>query len=116
MLDGYQRRREELLDTKLTELKTSMQGTVAVDQEEQLDTGGEDMLSFADGDEENVLVLQEGHTQATCITYRTYSHQDRFWDVPKDFTFPTGVRVDTGWKMWIGGLPGNETMDPTGTA
>lgn len=69
---------EELIETKLTELKTSMQGPVAVDQEEQLDTGGEDMLHFSDGDEEEVLVLQAGHTQASRITHRTYSHQDCF--------------------------------------
>ena len=30
------------------------------------------------------------------------------------FAFPTGVRLETGWKMWIGGLLGNETVNDNG--
>jgi len=49
---------------------------------------------------------------STRTSYRTYTHGGHYWDVPKDFafptgTFPTGVRLDTGWKMWIAGMPGN---------
>ena len=42
------------------------------------------------------------------ITYRQYAYAGRFWDVPKEFEFPPGVKLDTGWRMWVSGLPGYE--------
>jgi hypothetical protein len=69
---------------------------------------------FADGDAEEVLVEQPAQQGQTRVTYRTYCHGGRHWHVPKDFAFPTGVRLDTGWKMWLSGLPGYETVDSHG--
>jgi hypothetical protein len=37
-----------------------------------------------------------------------------YWDVPHDFEFLTGAKLDTGWQMWLCGLPGNQTLDGSG--
>jgi hypothetical protein len=61
---------------------------------------------FADGDEEEVLVKQPAQQggKRELLTYCTYCHGGQHWHVPKDFTFSTGVRLDTKWKMWLSGL------------
>lgn len=35
-----------------------------------------------------------------------FMYQGRFWDVPQDFAFPTGLTRAAGWKLWILGMPG----------
>ena len=45
----------------------------------------------------------------------TFQHSDgKLWDVPENFQLPKPVRLDTGWKLWIGGQPGSETIDAEG--
>ena len=44
-----------------------------------------------------------------CPVYRKYAHSGRFWDVPLDFELPKQVKLDIGWKLWLGGMPGNRT-------
>ena len=81
----------------------------------QQDGGSDDVaMPFAEGEAENVSVCNMNTQQEVRVTYRNYSHHGKFWNVPRDFSFPTAVRLDTGWKMWICGLPGNETVDNSG--
>ena len=38
--------------------------------------------------------------QGTLSTY-----QGRFWDVPEDFQFPTVLKRNAGWHLWLLGMP-----------
>jgi hypothetical protein len=105
-----------MIDEKLTQLRESLPNVTGAEppqDEEEIDD-----TVFADGQEEEVLVEDatgNGNTPPTRITYRQYSYDGRFWHVPKAFKFPTGMHLDTAWKIWIYGLPVNETIDANGT-
>jgi hypothetical protein len=71
---------------------------------ENNENDGDDGVIFAEGEEEAVITNNE------TIRHRLYAYDGRFWHVPKDFAFPLGVRLDTGWKLWTCGLPSNETV------
>ena len=34
-----------------------------------------------------------------------FAYSGRFWDVPEGFLFPSGIKRDVGWKLWIQGMP-----------
>jgi hypothetical protein len=114
MLDEHQESIVQLIDNKLTELRNEMRDCFPAAPEQQ-DGGSDDgAMQFAEGEAEDVSVRDTNTQQEVQVTYRNYSHGGNFWNVPKDFTFPTGVRLDTGWKIWLCGLPGNETVDNNG--
>ena len=71
-------------------------------------------MPFAEGEAEDVSVCDMNTQQEVQVMYQNYSHGGTFWNVPKDFSFPTAVQLDTGWKMWICGLPDNKTVDSSG--
>ena len=43
-----------------------------------------------------------------------YTYSGRFWDVPKNFVFPTNVKRDVGWRRWLQGMPAYRTVDENG--
>jgi hypothetical protein len=49
------------------------------------------------------------HGQGTLYTYA-----GRFWDVPQNFAFPTSVKRDVGWRLWLQGMPSYTTVDENG--
>jgi hypothetical protein len=64
-------------------------------------------------DDDDGIVFAEGEAEVVnnqAIQHRLCACEGRFWYVPKDFEFPVGVRLDTGWKAWVSGLPSNETV------
>jgi hypothetical protein len=93
---------ETLIDLKLAELKNNFTPNNQNDVSNENDA--DDGAIFADGEEEEIVVENEA------IRHRLYAYEGRFWHVPKDFEFPLGVHLDTGWKLWICGLPSNETV------
>jgi len=106
MFEEHKKNVAELINSKLSELRESF--PIALAQEQDVG-GNDDTMPFAEGDDDEVLVEQPNQVP-TQVIYQTYMHGGWHWHVPKDFAFPTGVRLDTGWKMWIVGLPGNETI------
>jgi hypothetical protein len=98
MLVSYHTKIEELIDKKLSDM--NIPGDNRNDGEGNED--GDDGIVFAEGEVEVV------NNQA--IQHRLCAYEGRFWHVPKDFEFPVGVRLDTGWKAWVCGLPSNETV------
>ena len=35
-----------------------------------------------------------------------FTYSGKFWDVPQGFAFPHGLKQNTGWKLWLNGMPG----------
>ena len=79
--------------------------------QQQPDDLEDNTIQFADGDEDEEGPTMQGQPQ---VKYRMYSHSGRYWHVPHNFSFPTGVNLEAGWKLWIQGLPANETVDGNG--
>ena len=40
------------------------------------------------------------------MTHHSYNYEGKSWDVPADFNFPKGTRMETGWRLWLQGMPG----------
>lgn len=100
-----------MIDDKLTELRNEIRNQSISVPAQQEDNTGDNQIQFADGEEDvEVQTILQGQPR---IRHRTYFHGGRFWHVPADFLFPSGVTLETGWKIWIQGLPGNETVDTT---
>ena len=115
MLDEHQASMVQLIDDKLTELKNEMRDFFSAVPVQQQDGGSDDgTMPFAKGEAKNVSVCDMNTQQEVQVTYQNYSHDGKFWNVPRDFSFPTAVQLDMGWKMWICGLPGNETVNNSG--
>ena len=107
MINHYHEKVETLINnTKLTELKNSF--PLHPNRKDQASNENDDdnSILFAEGEEE-LVVVNNNQT----IRHRLYAYDRRFWHVPKDYDFPMGVHLDTGWKLWICGLPSNETID-----
>jgi hypothetical protein len=107
MIVEYHTKIENLIDLKLAELKNSF--PLHQNEEVTNEIDDDDGNVFAEGEEEEIAVENEA-----AIRHRLYLHDGRFWHVPKDFEFPAGVRLDTGWKLWTCGLPSNETVGADG--
>jgi hypothetical protein len=97
ILESHQNSMVAMIDQKLTKLKNEMREAfpLAMVQQQEEHSIDNDNEIFADGDAEEVLVEQPARQGQTRVTYRTYCHGGRHWHVPKDFTFPTGVRLST---------------------
>ena len=63
----------------------------------------------AGGAAANGRVIMFGGNRGTLFSYR-----GRFWDVPATFAFPTRVKRDVGWKLWLQGMPGFATEGENG--
>jgi hypothetical protein len=44
-----------------------------------------------------------------------YLHSGCFWDVPESFSFPAGIKLDIGWKLWLAGMPAYRTEGENGS-
>jgi hypothetical protein len=105
MMEDYHATMEKLIDIKLAELNHSFPHP---NNRNDGESDNDDAINFAEGEEEEVVVNN------TVIRHRLYAYNSRFWHVPKDFEFPKGVCLDTGWKLWMCGLPTNETVGTNG--
>jgi hypothetical protein len=47
--------------------------------------------------------------QGTLFTYH-----GRFWDVPLSFAFPSSIKRDVGWRLWLQGMPDYRTVGENG--
>ena len=103
MMEAYHSKMETLIDLKLAELNHSFPQNHILNGGENNENANDDGIIFAEGAEEEIVVNDQA------IQHRLYTYEGRFWQVPKDFEFPQGVRLDTGWKLWMCGLPSNET-------
>jgi hypothetical protein len=76
----------------------------------QWDNGSDTV--FADAEEDKVVV-QNLTTQdsTTWVSYQTNSYGGHYWD-----EFLTRAKLNMGWKMWLCGLPGKQTLDKICTA
>jgi hypothetical protein len=111
VLSTYQTDMATMIDAKLTKLRESLPNATEL-QEQVEDEGGDDTV-FAEGQEEEVLIQNDtadGDTPICITTYRQYSYNGRFWHISKDFEFQMGLHLNIAWKMWVNGLPGNETI------
>ena len=54
-------------------------------------------------------VAAPNHRQGTLYTYN-----GRFWDVPPTFQFPSSVKRDVGWRLWLQGMPAYATVCENG--
>jgi hypothetical protein len=106
MMEDYHAKMEHLIDVKLAELNHSFPPNQNDGASNENDD--DDGHIFAEGEEEEIVTNNEA------IRHRLYAYGGRFWHVPKDFAFPQGVRLDTGWRLWICGLPSNETVGTDG--
>jgi hypothetical protein len=104
MIIEYHTKMETLIDLKLTALKDSFPPNHNQNDEASNKNDDNDGIIFAEGEGEEIIVNNQA------IWHRLYAYEGRFWHVPKDFDFPLGVRLDTGWKLWVCGLPSNETV------
>ena len=104
MIDEYHNKVETLINTKLTNLNFPLNPDP--NRNDEAGNDQDDGIVFAEGEEE-LVVVNNNQT----IRHRLYTYEGRFWHVPKDFEFPTGVHLDTGWKLWLCGLSSNETID-----
>jgi hypothetical protein len=110
MFESHQQSMVQMIGEKLTELRNEIKEHSLIGvatQEQDDDTADDSVIPFADGDEDNDA--QERHKR-----YRVYLHGGRHWHVPADFSFPMEVNLETGWRMWVQGMPGNETVDSDG--
>ena len=74
--------------------------------------GGGGTFDFADGEEDEV---ESTTTDAAGqIRHRLYSFGGRLYQVPELFEFPADLKLDTGWKLWMGGQPGYHTKNKNG--
>lgn len=102
--------RFDALDEKvqrLREMRPSLgnYGTTAVNpHDDDDDDAGE--MPFADGDEDNNEPAQ---------SFRLYAHGGKMWHVPAEFVLPTDIPLRTAVRMWLEGMPGYQTADPTRT-
>jgi hypothetical protein len=71
-------------------------------EEDTLDDFG---VPFADGEQE-----EPQQPQSTTV-FRNFAHSGRFWFVPKLFKLPRRVKLETGWRLWVQGLPGFQMED-----
>jgi hypothetical protein len=112
MFEESQSNMRDMIDEKLTELRTEIQQqSIGVPTQQQPDDLEDNTIQFADGDEDEEGPTMQGQPQ---VKYRMYSHSGRYWHVPHNFSFPTGVNLEAEWKLWIQGLPANETVDGNG--
>jgi hypothetical protein len=117
MLATYQTNMASMIDEKLTELRKSFPNVTGAEQPPQDEEEVDDTV-FEEGREEEVSVedaMGDGNTLPTRITYRQYSYDGCIWHVPKAFKFPTGMHLDTAWKIWLYGLPANKMINANGT-
>jgi hypothetical protein len=105
MIDEYHGQMETLINTKLTELKETFPHHNNQNDGAGNENDVDDGIVFAEAQEDECVVNNQA------IRHRLYAYDGRFWHVPKDFEFPMGVRLDTGWKLWTCGLPSNETSE-----
>ena len=47
-------------------------------------------------------------------SFFSFTHSDGTWDVPENFDFPSQVRIEHGWKLWVNGMPGLQVKGPNG--
>jgi hypothetical protein len=112
MFEESQSNMRDMIDEKLTELRTEIQQqSIGVPTQRQPNDLEDNTIQFADGDEDEEGPTMQGQPQ---VKYRMYSHSGRYWHVPHNFSFLTGVNLEAGWKLWIQGLPANETVDGNG--
>ena len=104
MIDEYHNKVETLINTKLTNLNFPLNPDP--NRNDEAGNDQDDGIVFAEGEGE-LVVVNNNQT----IRHRLYTYEGRFWHVPKDFEFPTGGHLDTGWKLWLCGLSSNETID-----
>jgi hypothetical protein len=105
MIVEYHTKMETLIDFfKLTTLQDSFPPDHNQNDGASNENDDDDGIVFAEGEgEENVVNNQ-------AIRHRLYAYEGRFWHVLKDFDFPLDVHLGTGWKIWVCGLPSNETV------
>ena len=70
-------------------------------------------IPFAARDEDEQETHDAGQGQ-NHVVYQMHTYSGRLWHVPADFSFPSGVNLETGWKIWIQGQPGNGTINKDG--
>ena len=56
-------------------------------------------MPFAEGEAKDVSVCDMNTQQEVQVTYQNYSHDGKFCNVLKNFSFPTAVQLDMGWEM-----------------
>ena len=93
-----------LVDTKINDLIDSLVAEGGLLQRKDDNEDNSSMnCNFVDG--------KEYETEAsTCDTegqvrHRLYCYNARFYHVPESFEFPVDLKLDTGWKLWMGGQP-----------
>jgi hypothetical protein len=104
MIIEYHGKMELLINSKLAELSNSFPLHRIQNDGASNNNDDDNDIVFAEGEEEEIVVNNQA------IRHRLYAYDGRFWHVPKDFEFPPGVHLDTGWKLWLCGLPSNETI------
>jgi hypothetical protein len=111
IIEENQKTMRDMINEKLTELKSEIQQRLIGASTQQDNNSEENTVQFADGDVDEEGPEMQGQPQ---VRYRTYAHSGKYWHVPKNFSFPVGVTLEAGWKLWIQGLPANETVDCIG--
>ena len=94
----------QLVDNKISDLIDSLvaEGGLLRRDNNNYDDGN-NSFDFVDGKEDEVEPTScdaAGH-----IRHRLYCYSGRFYQVPELFEFPADLKLDTGWKLWMGGQP-----------
>ena len=114
MFQTHQQGMEEMIDSKLQELRTAISEVNGTQQPMGADSDNDDDANpFAEGQDDEVSMAgsesENVGAQQQRITYRSFSYNGRFWHVPEDFKLPSQSNLEVGWRLWLCGLPLNAT-------
>lgn len=108
IMHNYQNELLTAVNARLDELQVIAPGGQANDFQDQADIYDFEML---DGELDNDV----HDTQQGQLHYCIYQYDGRYWHTPKDFQFPEGAKLDTGWQRWLSGMPNNVTKAENGS-
>jgi hypothetical protein len=91
----------------LKKMLDDFQTSVANDVKKQMETLG--LHGFV-GNREAEAEQRLKNLADPLTQYTAYSYDGRFYDAPKTFKSPIGVKRDVGWKLWLNGMPAYQEM------
>jgi hypothetical protein len=95
-----------VLETKLAKVENTL-----LDAIKQITTVSVSVAScfINESSPDDPLIHANGYTQAGGLPL--YCYDGKFWEVPKNWSFPKNPSRQVGWVHWLMGCPGNEILE-----